>query len=520
MDRYFNTSGPCLADEHYMLPPERRLGRLRELVDQRRYFTLAAGRQTGKTTSALWLLEALRQEGRFFPLWVDLQPAREVADPAEAFRTVLSQFELSLAAFAPEVVPPETTGLLDDPRTAILRYLMSLSSAASRPVVLMLDEADGLVGEAMLSFLTQLRAGYIARKATPFPASVALIGQRRVRDYALSPEERGSLRWLGTTSPFNVEAESLTLAAFTREEVGELLGQHTQATGQPFEPAAVELVFELSQGHPWLVNALAYEAAFRDVKDRSVAITAQHVETGRARIIAERRTHLDSLEARLREPRVQRVLEPLVLGQAPVRAAATDIDYVAGLALVRRGPGTVVEIANPIYREIIVRDLADASQRQAATIAPTWLKADGRLDFAVLLDSFLAFWRLHAEPLMKATPYHEAAPHIVLMAFLHCVENGGRLEREAAAGTGRVDILLRHGPDRLVVEVKVWRDPDDPDPLREGLGQLDDYLSAHGLDTGWLIVFDRRPDLPRLSTRTKARKARTPSGRRVVVIRA
>jgi len=520
MDRYFNTSGPCLDDRHYMLPPERRLGRIPELVEGHRYFTLHAGRQTGKSTLARWLAHRLNDEGRFLAVWVDLKPAESLAEPAGAFPTVLEQLDLWVELTAPALPRPDRAVLLRNPPTAILRYLEGLARASPRPLVLLLDEVDGLVGASMISLLTQLRTGYIARADRPFPASVALIGQRRVRDYVLSPEERGGMRWLGTASPFNVEAESLTLAAFTREEVGELLGQHTEATGQPFEPAAIDLVFELSQGHPWLVNALAYEAAFRDVKDRSVAITAQHVETGRARIIAERRTHLDSLEARLREPRVQRVLEPLVLGQAPVRAAATDIDYVAGLALVRRGPGTVVEIANPIYREIIVRDLADASQRQAATIAPTWLKADGRLDFAVLLDSFLAFWRLHAEPLMKATPYHEAAPHIVLMAFLHCVENGGRLEREAAAGTGRVDILLRHGPDRLVVEVKVWRDPDDPDPLREGLGQLDDYLSAHGLDTGWLIVFDRRPDLPRLSTRTKARKARTPSGRQVVVIRA
>jgi hypothetical protein len=58
----FNTAGPCIPGEHYMLPPGRRLGRVLELIGERKYFTLHSGRQTGKTTSAFWLVEhACRQ---------------------------------------------------------------------------------------------------------------------------------------------------------------------------------------------------------------------------------------------------------------------------------------------------------------------------------------------------------------------------------------------------------------------------------------------------------------------------
>lgn len=49
----FNTAGPCLPGEHYMPPPERRLGRVLELIEANKYFTLHAGRQTGKTTSLM-----------------------------------------------------------------------------------------------------------------------------------------------------------------------------------------------------------------------------------------------------------------------------------------------------------------------------------------------------------------------------------------------------------------------------------------------------------------------------------
>ena len=46
----FNTAGACIPGEHYMLPPERRLGRVLTLIEERKYFTLQSGRQTGKTT--------------------------------------------------------------------------------------------------------------------------------------------------------------------------------------------------------------------------------------------------------------------------------------------------------------------------------------------------------------------------------------------------------------------------------------------------------------------------------------
>jgi len=155
------------------------------------------------------------------------------------------------------------------PQTMLLRYLSRLATVDARPLVMLFDEADGLVGEAMVSFLTQLRQGYIERSKIPFPASVVLVGQRQVRDYALD----------GTTSPFNITAEATTLGAFTEAEVAELYAQHTAATGQRFEPEAVARAFDLGAGHPWLTNAIADQIVRREAPDRAMAITVAHVET-------------------------------------------------------------------------------------------------------------------------------------------------------------------------------------------------------------------------------------------------
>ena len=176
-------------------------------------------------------------------------------------------------------------------------------------------------------------------------------------------------------------------------------------------------------------------------------------------------------------------------------------------------------VANPIYREIIVRALTFTRRASLPHIPATWLTADGRLDKRALLQAFLDFWRQHGEPLLATAPYHEIAPHLVLMAFLHRVVNGGSIEREYAIGRGRMDLCVRYGGETLAIEIKVWR-PDHADPLAEGLAQIDGYLAGLGLSTGWLVIFDRRSDAPPLADRLGEAAEVTPSGRSVTVIRA
>lgn len=107
-----------------------------------------------------------------------------------------------------------------------------------------------------------------------------------------------------------------------------------------------------------------------------------------------------------------------------------------------------------------------------------------------------------------------------MMAFLHRVTNGnGYIEREYAIGSRRLDLCLRHDEVAVAMELKVWRDG-EPDPQMQGLAQLDHYLSGLGLQTGWLIIFDRRSRLPDISERIGTETATTPAGRTATVIYA
>jgi hypothetical protein len=134
-----------------------------------------------------------------------------------------------------------------------------------------------------------LRSGYYSRPSG-FPQSIILCGVRDVRDYRIEAEKQV----VAGGSAFNIKDESLRLGDFSPEEIETLYRQHTAETGQPFDDGVWPLVWELTAGQPWLVNALAYEACFRqpDGKDRSRPVTVELIEWAKEVLILRRDTHL------------------------------------------------------------------------------------------------------------------------------------------------------------------------------------------------------------------------------------
>jgi hypothetical protein len=382
-------------------------------------------------------------------------------------------------------------------------------------LVILIDEIDVLQDDVLISVLRQLRTGYPDRPQG-FPQALALIGVRDVRDYKVAA---GGSRRLNTASPFNIKIKSLTLRNFTPTEVAQLYGQHTVATGQVFEADALQHAFALTQGQPWLVNALAKEVVEELVPDPTQPITREHIEAAKEILIQRQDTHLDSLASLLREDRVRAIIEPMMIGQELGNIPNDDVQFLIDLGLCQMSPQGGLMIANPIYQEVLPRVLSRTPQASLPQIFPSWLTPEGKLNPEQLLQAFLSFWRQHGQPLLKSAPYHEIAPHLVLMAFLHRVVNGGgTLEREYAIGSDRMDLCLRYGEVTLGMELKVWREG-RPDPLQAGLEQLDRYLAGLGLESGWLVIFDQRPGLPPIAERTTTEQAVSPGHRPIVVIR-
>jgi hypothetical protein len=523
--RRFSTAGSGNAEWHYLIPPVGRLPEAIGLVDKRAYFALHAPYPSGKTTTMKALARQLTAAGHYAALYFTCEEGRAFPeDVAEANKAVVGAIEAAARLDLPEGMrpPPRVPA---DAANYLHAQLTAWAQACPRPLVLIFDEIDSLAGPALASILSQLRAGYDHRPAAA-PWSVILCGMRDVRDYKAA-SGGGPVR-LGSSSPFNIKEKSLRLGNFGEAELRALYGQHTAETGQVFAEDALARAWELTLGQPWLVNALAREIVEELSVPPSEPITAAHMDEAKERLIRTRATHLDSLLARLQEERVRRVLEPILAGELTANLTFdADFEYVVDLGLV--APDRPVRIANPIYREVIVRVLAAPAEALLTATTRTYTAADGRLDLSHLLHDFAEFWREHGDILSTRMPYPEVAPQLVLMAWLHGIVNGcGLIEREVGIGRKRIDILIRwpftdaagqRAVQREALELKVWRDRDKRgDPTSKGLAQLDEYLAKLGLAEGTLVVFDARSGAPPIEERTRFEERMSPGGRRVTLL--
>ena len=508
--RFFNTTGPIVAEQHYHVPPLSRVDAdgLLELIEQWRYFVLHAPRQTGKTTALGTLQDRLNASGRYRCAYVDVSPAstarEDVGAAMQAMLSVLgweskSTLEDPIAyEIWPEILKREGA------HAALRRVLAEWAASDARPLVVFIDEVDSLMGDTLLSVLRQLRAGYRDRPKR-FPQSVVLCGVRNVRDYRIHAASEPA-PVLGA-SAFNIKAESLRLGDFSEEEVRSLLAQHTAETGQEFAKAALAELWRLTQGQPWLVNALAHEVCFAKagLRDRTREVTLEAVTEARERLIRRRDTHLDQLAAILEEERVRRVVEPLLSGETGEEEfRSEDVQYVRDLGLVARTKP--VRVANPLYREVVPRELTSVTEEMLVQEAAWYVGEDGRLRLDKLMEAFQSYFREHSEHWLERFQYREAGPHLLLHAFLHRVVNsGGRIEREYGVGRRRMDLALiwpvraggpgtaAGGEQRIVVECKVVRRGRGMEAtLLDGLEQTAAYMDAWGAEAGHLALFDQR----------------------------
>jgi hypothetical protein len=155
-------------------------------------------------------------------------------------------------------------------------------------------------------------------------------------------------------------------------------------------------------------------------------------------------------------------------------------------------------IANPIYREVIARHLTFGQQLAIPEPDWQWEKTDSSLDMDRMMKEFQKFWRRHADKWEEKSDYTEAFPHLLLMAFLQRVLNGGgHIERDCAAGRGRMDLGIEYKGYRYIVEIKLVQDHDGPLTVREeGLEQVRRYRDRFAPDAPvFLVIFDRRPKI-------------------------
>lgn len=183
--RFFNTEGPVSCADHYCLPPLTRfnLQEMLTLIGQRKYFLLHAPRQTGKKSCLLALAAYLNQQGAYHAVYANIEPAQalreNVARAMVVIVTDIARWASVLAHDAnAEALARQVLAAAPD-EAALSIFLTRWCQQLDKPLVLMLDEVDALIGDTLISLLRQLRAGYPMRPGA-FPQSLILCGVRDI----------------------------------------------------------------------------------------------------------------------------------------------------------------------------------------------------------------------------------------------------------------------------------------------------------------------------------------------------
>ncbi|MDR1270280.1 MAG: hypothetical protein LBK82_12225, partial [Planctomycetaceae bacterium] len=238
--RFFNTTGPCNPDDHYMLPPADRLqgAQLHRYVRDNLYWMLHAPRQTGKTTFLQSWAKELNASGNHVACYITIEMCQGIPEIERVMPTICGSIcrHARLAGLPVPEIPTDTSANL---LVAILEGWAAI--VAPKPLIILFDEVDVLEGEAMVSFLRQLRSGFATRSIGKFPTSIALVGLRDLKDYLVTAKDG---KQVNPGSPFNIKADSAVIGNFSQDDVRHLFAQHTAETGQQITPDALDSVWE------------------------------------------------------------------------------------------------------------------------------------------------------------------------------------------------------------------------------------------------------------------------------------
>lgn len=485
--REFNIFGPVYPEHHYHVDRVAVKAAMRTKVEKGRYFTLNAARQTGKTTLFREIISELSESGDYIGILLDFESLVDFS-PTRTYEVLTKTLEEWQAVHAPSAPAPS---LMRD-HGDFVDWLKATTKVLQKRIVLIIDEFESTPLEISNPLLSQFRSMYLQRFEPQSNSvySIILVGVRSIA-HMLG----------GTQSPFNV-ADQFTVPYFTREESTNLLTQHTQATGQPFEQSVFDSVFAETEGQPFLVNRIGQLLTEDFATDRAKSITQHNFDYAMAKLVNENNTNFYSIrsKAKLHKARVIQALfgnrryydfqdevtqELLMYGVLRLQEDDHGLEYA--------------RVANPIYGKILVKAFAPTdSISQYVVNGQNYNRfiVDGQLHIDAVMDSFKAFMEEHGVRLLKSEATNnplEISGQYLLLSYLSAILGnvGGFVTVESLSAAGEMDVAGFFRDQRFIVETKSWY---SNSKYEDGLEQLVDYLRAAGLHKGYMVIFDNKKE--------------------------
>ncbi|MDW8205025.1 MAG: AAA family ATPase [Cytophagales bacterium] len=502
MKKRFNVTGTCRPAEHYMMDDTRRFNAIMDLVERGEYFVINRPRQYGKTTMLAALRNELRRREDYLPVFMSFQGLDSSVYKSditfgqyfygELVDALQYSEEFDKKAQVAELPVPQTMKELSNSITTIVRM-------TPKKLVLLIDEVDASSNyEPFLVLLGMLRTKFLNRDQPEHATfhSVVLAGVHDIKSLKFKLRNPDDAQY---NSPWNIAADFKVVMEFYPNEIAHMLKEYSQAEGVQMDIEAMsERLYYYTSGYPFLVSKLCKiiaEEILPQKQDKS-RWTMDDLEAAVQLLLKEDNTNFDSLIKNLENNKelydmVCRVLIDGELIPFNPDAALTRLGRMYGIFKEVQGG---VAIHNRIYEQriyayLIVRRIEEKQPETVNYVGSQFIKDDGSLDMCQVLRKFQAFMKEQYSK--RDESFKEREWRLVFLSYLKPIINGRGYDFKEVETSEekRMDIVVTYLQWRYIIELKRWSGEKSH---KRGLDQLANYLDIHGVNEGWLLIFDDR----------------------------
>ena len=490
MNRYFNITGPCNPQEHYMVNLDSRLAQIKKMVDAGQYFTINKGRQYGKTTMLDALQEYLKQQ--YSVIFLDFQSQMSTAmfENEAIFANAFADAFIEAAMFSNQdslmnISKSQLDGITN--LVDLFRKLSFICKLNDKKIILMIDEVDSAANnQVFLDFLAQLRGYYLQRNKRPTFQSVILAGVHDIRNLRqkIRPDAEHK-----HNSPWNIASSFDVDMSFSVSDIAGMLEdyENDHHTGMDIEKIS-QLIYDYTSGYPVLVSTIC--KWMDDAKDWSKISFENAIKL----LVKEKNPLIDSLINKLEDDTNLRNLLYNILFRGQKISYNIDNAVIESAAMYGfiSSKNDCVSVANRIfetriYNWFISQEATDSRMYSEGVNDKSQFIVGNQLNMEKILEKFV----LHFNDIYGTQPdkFKEDDGRKLFLLYLRPIINGtGNYYIESQTrDQKRTDVIVDYSGQQYIIELKIWR---GEEYNMEGEQQLSEYLDYYHIDKGYLLSFN------------------------------
>jgi len=496
MKKRFNSTGVCVSRKHYMVDISDKLEQIKKLIDNEFYFTINKPRQYGKTTTISELKKNLKEEYIVISISFEGIGDKVFCDEEEFSNVFIELLSDSLElSYKEESKRLNSLSINIKNMKHLSKVITNFVKEAEKEVVLFIDEVDkSSNNQLFLSFIGMLRNKYLAREIEEDFTfkSVILVGLYDVKTLKLKIRNEEEAKY---NSPWNIAVNFNVDMSFSPKEISTMLRGYCieNSLSMDIDKLSYELYF-FTGGYPFLVSRLCQiiDEKIYEVDKKPWEIT--DIQSAVKMILEEKNTLFDSLIKNLENNKelYDYIEDIIVRGNDKSFNNYNPLIVVGSIYGYFINNNGKVAIANKIFGEMIYNYMVSKlennySKMEEYNFKEEFVSIDEGLNIEKILKRFQQFMKEQYSS--KDKEFIEHHGRLLFLAFIKPIINGTGFDFKEVqvSEEKRLDVVITYNSFKYIIEMKIWRGLKYHE---DGVKQLCDYLDIHGLDKGYLLVFN------------------------------